>query len=310
MTPSLIPPFEDEQLDRLGSGLLDLLFELGAAAPPLMIGGGFGLFLKREHLKRGNEKTIIEQPELWPKARSTKDLDVILPLELLVDSERRRPLADALSRLRYHPIEESKYWQFAQPGDPGEGKPGIKVDLLGGPLLGLLGRFERQFQKDNRRWRAKSKGQPSVHLHARKTLEAIGVEEEPLFIPIEGRRSTGEQYQAQVCLPQAFPYALMKLFAFRDQKDNPDPRKDKGRHHALDLYAIVAMMTEPEYEFAKRAREKYAGNAKVREAAEIIRQDFAGPESIGVLRLKEHHLYDAAMDLDTLLSVLREIFGR
>jgi hypothetical protein len=174
----------------------------------------------------------------------------------------------------------------------------------------LLSRLECQFQKDNRRWRAKSKGQPSVHLHARKTLEAIGVEEEPLFIPIEGRRSTGEQYQARVCIPQAFPYALMKLFAFHDQKDNPDPRKDRGRHHALDLYAIIAMMTEPEYDFAKRAREKYADNVKVREAAEIIRLDFAGLESIGVLRMREHILYNPAMDLDTFLSMLQEIFGR
>ena len=101
----------------------------------------------------------------------------------------------------------------------------------------------------------------------------------------------------------------MKLFAFHDRKDDPNPRKDKGRHHALDLYAVIAMMTEPEYEFARRARTKYAENEKVREAGTIVRQDFAGPESIGVLRLREHHLYNAAMDLKTFLSVLQEIFA-
>ena len=47
----------------------------------------------------------------------------------------------------------------------------------------------------------------------------------------------------------------------------------------------------------------------MREAGEIVRRDFAGPESIGVLRLREHILYNPAMDLDTLLSVLREIFA-
>ena len=47
----------------------------------------------------------------------------------------------------------------------------------------------------------------------------------------------------------------------------------------------------------------------MREAAEIVRQDFAGPESIGVLRLREHPLYNAAMDLKTFLSVLHEIFA-
>jgi hypothetical protein len=246
---------------------------------------------------------------LWPRVRPTRDLDLILPLEMLVDLERRRPLADALSRLGYAPIEESKYWQFAQPGDPAEPKQGAKVDLLGGPLLGPPGRFERQFQKDDRRWKPKSKGKPPVHLHARKTLEAVGVEEEPLPVPIKGRRSTGEEHQGQVCVPQAFPYALMKLFAFRDRKDDPDPRKDRGRHHALDLYAIIAMMTAPESKVAKHLRSKYAANEKVREAGEIVRRDFAGEESIGVLRLKEHHLYNPAMDLKLFLDALHELIA-
>jgi hypothetical protein len=157
--------------------------------------------------------------------------------------------------------------------------------------------------------RVRPKGGKKGRLHARETPEAVGVEEEPVCIPVRGRRSTGEEYEAQVCLPQAFSYALMKLFAFRDRKDDPDPKKDKGRHHALDLYAIVAMMTEPEYDFARRARTRYADNEKVREAREIVGRDFAGPENIGVLRLREHVLYNAAMDLDTFLSVLREIFA-
>ena len=110
-------------------------------------------------------------------------------------------------------------------------------------------------------------------------------------------------------MPQAFSYALMKLFAFRDQKDDPSPRTRYGRHHALDLYAIVAMTTEPEYDFARQARVRYADNEKVREAGEIVRSDFANPESIGVLRLREHVLYDPAMDLRTFLDVLREIFA-
>ena len=309
MTPNPTPPSEIQQLDRLTGSLLDLLFELGEAFPPLTLGGGFGLFLKRKHLERGGETTVIGRPDLWPKMRSTRDLDVFLPLEMLVDLKHRRPFADALTRLGYKPIAGSEHWQFVQPDDPGGGRQGVKVDLLGGPLPSSPTTYEGRFRKDDRRWRPKSKGQPPVHLHARKTLEAIGVEEEPLAINVQGFRSTGEPCQARVHLPQAFPYALMKLFALRDQKHNPNPDKDSGRHHALDLYAIVAMMTEPEYEFAKRSRSKYAGNDKVREAGEIVRQDFADPESIGVLRFREHHLYNAAMDLKTFLDVLHEIFA-
>jgi hypothetical protein len=138
--------------------------------------------------------------------------------------------------------------------------------------------------------------------------EAVGVEEGPITVVVRGIRSTGTAHEAGVYVPQAFPYALMKLFAFRDQKDNPDPKKDYGKHHALDLYGIVAMMTEAEYTFAKTLRAKYAGEAKVREAGEIVRDDFAGPESIGVLRMREHTLFRPAMDVRTFLAVLHELF--
>ena len=39
-------------------------------------------------------------------------------------------------------------------------------------------------------------------------------------------------------------YILMKLFAFRGRKD--DPAKGMAQHHALDLYRVVAMLTEDE----------------------------------------------------------------
>ena len=43
---------------------------------------------------------------------------------------------------------------------------------------------------------------------------------------------------------------MMKLFAFRDRKEDRD--KNLGRHHALDLYAIVAMQVESEYQESLR----------------------------------------------------------
>ncbi len=203
-------------------------------------------------------------------------------------------IADALDRLGYVAVPGAEYMQFVRTIRLGEREAEVKVDLLVGPFEP----FRRLMQVKPPRVRPK--GGKKGRLHAHETPEAVGVEEEPLVIPVQGPRSTGEEYQAQVRLPQAFSYALMKLFAFRDRKDDPDPRKDKGRHHALDLYAVVAMTTEPEYDFARRARVRYAENEKVREAAEIVRSDFAGPESIGVLRLRERILYNPAMDLASL----------
>jgi hypothetical protein len=294
------PPFI---LGPLHSSLLDLLFELREVPPPLTVGGGFGLYLKRRHMEQSGDRPRIA-PALWPGVRPTNDLDVLLRAEVLADVGQVRVLTAVLIRLGYTPIKGAEYMQFVRMIGRAEQAVEVKVDLLVGPF----GAFKDRL-KTSKPPRVRPKAERKGRLHAYDTPEAVGVEDEPLLISIQGLRSTGEEHQAKVCLPQAFPYALMKLFAFRDQKDNPDPKKDKGRHHALDLYAIVAMMTEPEYDFAKRAREKYADNEKVREAAEIIRQDFAGPESIGVLRMREHLLYNPAMDLAAFLSVLQEIFA-
>jgi hypothetical protein len=299
----MTPDKSSLSLDPLYGSLLDLLHELRDALPPLTVGGGFGLYLKRKHLEKTGEPSRMEQA-LWPKARSTIDLDVFLRAEVLADATRVRLLTETLGRLNYIPVKGAEYMQFVRAIDYAGRTQEVKIDLLVGPF----GLFKDRL-KTSKPPRVRPKSEKTARLHAYATPEAVGVEDEPLLIRIEGRRSTGDDYEALVCLPQAFPYALMKLFAFHDRKDDPDPRKDKGRHHALDLYAIVAMMTEPEYEFAKTLRTKYADNDKVCEATEIIRQDFAGPESIGVLRLREHALYDSAMDLKIFLDVLHEIFA-
>lgn len=299
MTPNKPPVF----LDPLYSSLLDLLFELDDVSPPLTVGGGFGLYLKRKYLEKSAKRTLID-PALWPTIRSTNDLDVFLQAEVLADAKRVHQLTEVLDRLGYTPVKGAEYMQFVRTIEYAERTSEVKIDLLVGPYEAF-----KAVLKTDKPPRVRPKSEKKGRLHAHDTPEAVGVEDEPLLIRIQGRRSTGDDYEAHVCLPQAFPYALMKLFAFHDRKDDPDPRKDKGRHHALDLYAVIAMMTEPEYEFAKTLRVKYADNTKVREAAEILRHDFAGSESIGVLRLKEHALYDPAMDLKTFLEVLQEIFA-
>ena len=303
MTPTQ-PPREPSPilLAPLFSSLLDLLHELGDGLPPLTIGGGFGLYLKRRYLQQTGGKTLID-PARWPRERSTNDLDLLLRAEIVADKNRFDAIADALDRLGYVAVQDAKYMQFVRTIRVGEQEAEVKVDLLVGPFEPF--RHLLQVKPP----RVRPKGGKKGRLHAHETPEAVGVEEEPVSIPVCGRRSTGEEYEGQVCLPQAFSYALMKLFAFRDRKDDPDPKKDKGRHHALDLYAVVAMTTEPEYEFARKTRVRYADNEKVREAGEIVRRDFAGPESIGVLRMREHILYNAVMDVDTFLGVLREIFA-
>ncbi len=300
MTPLPSPHPEAVQLDPLLSSLLDLLHELGDAVPPLALGGGFGLYLKRRHLQQTGGKTLID-PARWPRERSTKDLDLLLRAEVVADKNRFDAIADALDRLGYVAVPGAEYMQFIRTIRVGEQEAEVKVDLLVGPFEP----FRRLVQVKPPRVRPKDgkKGR----LHAHETPEPSRWR--PVVILVQGRRSTGEEHEAQVCLPQAFSYALMKLFAFRDRKDDPDPKKDKGRHHALDLYAIVAMTTEPEYDFARGRASDTPPTRRCARPGEIVRGDFAGPESIGVLRLREHVLYNSTMELTTFLDVLREIFA-
>lgn len=123
---------------------------------------------------------------------------------------------------------------------------------------------------------------------------------------MSGRRSDGQPTKAQIRLPQPFTYLMMKLFAFRDRKDDAD--KNLGRHHALDLYAITAMQAEAEYQESLRLGKLYGGDRQVETARTIIRSDFAESTSIGIIRLREHSLFQPDFPVGEFIAVLKEIF--
>jgi hypothetical protein len=153
--------------------------------------------------------------------------------------------------------------------------------------------------------RVRPKGNIEFHAHA--VEEALHVEDDPIVVRVTGKRRTGEPHVGTVYIPQAFPYLMMKLHAFDDRKDDAD--KGLGRHHALDLYTIVGMMTEGEYERAKAFGAAHAADASVSRACAIVRDHFAAKTAVGVLRLREHILFREDFRLEEFISVLGEIFS-
>jgi hypothetical protein len=151
--------------------------------------------------------------------------------------------------------------------------------------------------------RVRPKG--TIEFHAHAVEEALFLEDQPVIHVVRGQLSSGEPYRSTVQLPHPFPYLMMKLNAFHDRKD--DLSKDLGRRHALDLYAIVGMMTEAEYDRARelgaRGSGEHAAHAKA-----IVRGDFSDRTAIGILRLREHPLFRRDFQLDDFVLVLREIF--
>ena len=85
----------------LQTSLLDLLHEMEGTYITLIIGGGFGIYLKTGHVHRLNARTLLRA---WPEPRFTNDLDLFLRPELLLDSAKLKPLADAVSQLDYQVV--------------------------------------------------------------------------------------------------------------------------------------------------------------------------------------------------------------
>jgi hypothetical protein len=72
-------------MPNLRSALLELLDATRDDNLRLIIGGGYGIYLKREHVRQHGIRTLFRE---WPEARSTNDLDLFLRPELLIDSAR------------------------------------------------------------------------------------------------------------------------------------------------------------------------------------------------------------------------------
>jgi hypothetical protein len=135
-----------------------------------------------------------------------------------------------------------------------------------------------------------------IEFHAHSVEEAVLVEDQPISVEVAGLRSTGEPYRGTVEVPEAFPYLMMKLHAFSDRKEDAD--KDLGRHHSLDVYTIVGLMTEREYERARRIGAEMSAHPHVVRARGIVREDFSLETSGGILRMREHRLFKPDFQLD------------
>jgi hypothetical protein len=90
----------------------------------------------------------------------------------------------------------------------------------------------------------------------------------------------------------------------------PESRREQGSRpaHALDLYTIVGMMTEDEYEAARKLAQDHAGDVHVQKAREIVREDFASATSLGIVRLREHLLFRPVFLVQEYLDTLKDAF--
>jgi hypothetical protein len=264
----------------------------------LIIGGGFGIYLKIEHVQRLGIQTLLQE---WPEPRSTNDLDLFLRAEVLIESKKLKPLAEAIARLGYQAIPGAERYQFVKPG-PGENiEGGVKLDILTGPQGLFRG---TRVKVDARRVRPK----PSVGIHAHPVDEAPTLEEGLLPLSLSGKLSSGNPWESEIFIPHPYTFSMMKLFAFKDRLS--DSNKEFGRYHALDLYSILATTSEEEWQYALVLRGQYSAHPYVNEAGNLVSEHFSALDRMGIIRLRESAYYSPALQLDEFISALQELFPR
>jgi len=273
--------------DPLQECLLGLHAALGESVP-LIIAGGYGLYLKQRSIVHSGLRTLFRL-ELLPDNRTTHDIDLFLQAKVVVSVNRMKLIRDAVDGLGFAAVPGSEYLQFAKPVEPAGS---IKIDLMVGPLGDLFD--PNSVKRDERRVRPRAFG----GLHAHPLDEAVAVEEHTFPVPLGDAG-------VLVYVPQPFTYLLMKLLAFRDRCH--DLRKDMARHHAMDVYRIIGMITPDEDSVVRALAATHLNHPKVFEARRVVGEHFAVPDSLGILRLREHPLFFSRMDLNRFREELSAI---
>jgi len=283
-------------LPDIQTALLDLLSKVDSPDIKLIIGGGYGIYLRAELARKSEERTLFKE---WPEVRSTNDLDLFLRPELLINSSQLKPLVKALNILGYSPVPGAENYQFSRAGSDSAITGLFKIDILTGPKDCFK---DTPVKVDARRVRPR----PSVGIHAHPTDEAVTLEKGLQPIILKGKLSSSEFYEAEIFLPHCYTFLMMKLFAFKDRFH--DRNKEYGRYHALDMYAILATTKEEEWKQALELRDEHADKEFVVEAGKLINQYFTSNDQFGIIRLKENRYYRGEMQLDSFISALQELF--
>ena len=285
--------------DPLLGALADLARELGREGVPLILGGGLGLFLKQRHRRdqalAGAARTLLPA-HAWPPARSTEDMDLLLPTEVVADVARMRGARAALDRLGYAPVVPNL--QFAKSTTRGP----VKVDLLTGPphppaLEAGLNRAKPP--------RVRPAG-GRAGLHAYDTPEALRPEVGATPIPVAA--ADGGEVGVLVAGPASL--MLMKLHAARDRLARGE--RDLAGKHALDLYRLVAMLTREEDEGAADLLRRSGSHPPVAAAAGLVEDLFGTPASAGTLAMLRQASAGggAAAEVGPFVDTLRRLTGR
>ena len=112
---------------------VDLHEKLSEMGISIILGGGLGLYLKQLHLLENATRTLIGASG-WPKPRSTSDIDLFFPLEVLISLDEMKAVRTVIDEMHFEPIPGCEYWRFNLPANEvkcaGPNESGHRLDEL------------------------------------------------------------------------------------------------------------------------------------------------------------------------------------
>jgi hypothetical protein len=287
--------------DPLVHHLIELCQELDKDNVSIVLGGGMSLYLRLKFASARTPRYPFDAP-----VRSTADLDVFLSSRLIADREKIESLKASLTRLGYEVDPKAKNFQFIKPVKLFGQDRVIKIDLLAAPP-DSADKAKVEIKKP----RIKPSGVEGIHAYL--TDEAAGIEigKQPFDM---ARLDSNLKLKNQVLfIPSSFNYLILKLHAFEDRKNREDAKSNFGRHHAFDLFATVARMSEEDWKIAQGHLGAHRGEAYLANAIAIRKENFSSKTSLGSLRLRESQSYQSERTtydayLDAFLKDLTDLF--
>jgi len=132
-------------LDVLKTALLDLTRTVSDEIP-LIVGGGFGLYLRQEQLRQSEERTLLPQ---LPEPRATNDIDLFVRMEILVSADRVQVFQRQIEQLEFTPVKGAEYFQWhrmlvAKRWDYSERRKSVGRPRVKQEIVDLVLRFARE----------------------------------------------------------------------------------------------------------------------------------------------------------------------
>jgi hypothetical protein len=290
--------------DLLWPHFLPLWQDLRAAySTDILIAGGYGLFLKQRWLSHGTPPRTVVPIQNWQDAipRVTKDVDLVLGLDLIKDATLQKLVITALNTNGFEASDRphERRWKFIKRLQDDRT---IVIEMhTRRPSPGEVG-----VVATNRRVKHKpSLGDQGVH--GRTNPEAVGSDLHPFVFEMNG---------VGLYVPNPVTWSVMKLTATLDRwaaaenLDRDEEQREIDRlqaaKHAQDVYRVVAMMTMDKRDRAGEVATSLLETDAFRFATESWRNLFSGTPIPIVQQLTSRW---QPGDIATIRGVLSGWFG-